>query len=316
MSTNNNKQENVKTYELTTNITKKDVATAFVIVFMLLAAALGISSCINKGKEHKIEKLKQAMRELEWEKEDKICDSLYLATDIPWNCCKTPTNTDKHIQKRIDAANREIRYLREEAIEPISKKYPLTKFLTSAELAQINKDIAARATNCLYPDSTYCKHYGNDIGAAINDLICELNGLHMIDNPLAKTESVYDFEIYMQTLYALERKSGKSHFYIQVPNENPMASIQDGELSFVNPAAQKLYEQYKKDVEIDADFDQKHIFTNPKLASRYCEYSKALNQAYEDREKLRQIGDFFTKKYQPQVDSLNYQLNQLKDKNH
>ena len=282
---------------------------------VLLAIMLAFCTAPNRQKK-KIEKLEYAINRLERKKGLEICDSLYKATDIHEEVfCEGPEEVDTRIQKKIDNANQDIRYLRGEAIEPILNKYPLTKFLTSEELARLNEDISARATNCMCYDSM--RKVSNDgLPFSKGDFMTYgLVGFDLQDNPLDKKQSVYDLENRMHQLDYLERRPSKANFdafivdgtfYVQVPNENPVAKMQDGELSFTNPASQKLYRQFQR--EIDIDIDQKYIFNNPKFASRYCEYSAALNKAYEERETLREIGKFFDQQYQPKLDSLKFKL--------
>ena len=44
------------------------------------------------------------------------------------------------------------------------------------------------------------------------------------------------------------------------------------------------------------------------------EYYQKLCTAYEEREKIRQIGEYFTKKYQPKMDSLKFEQRKLQEK--
>ena len=283
---------------------------------VLLAIMLAFCSAPNRQKK-KIEKLEYAIYRLERKKGLEICDSLYKVTDNIHEevLGEGPEEVDARIQKNIDKANQDIRYLRGEAIEPILNKYPLTRFLTSEELARLNEDITARATNCMCYDSMH--KVGNDgLSFSKSDFMTYgVVGFDLQDNPLDKKQSVYDLQNRMHQLDYLERRPSKANFdafiadgafYVQVPNENPVAKMQDGELSFTNPTSQKLYRQFRR--EIDIDIDQKYIFNNPKFASRYCEYSAALNKAYEDREKLREIGKFFDQQYQGELDSLKLEL--------
>ncbi len=284
----------------------------------------------NPQKEKEEKKLEQAIQDLEKRKNRDICDSLYQVTNIDENsfCIPAPDGSSFRLcpdgdveeltKRHIYTANVRMESLHHEASYPIMDKYPLSKFLTQVELNFINGDFKERIIysidNCRIADNYNGSIRNIDGGAYF--WTCYT----LMEFPLNAEQSVWSLENNIGMLNYLEHRPSETHhdpftdeiYDTQVPNENPVVMMRDGKLLFTNPESQKLYEQYKNEM---ADVDKTHIFTNPELTARYLEYSAALKEAYEDREKLRQIGDFFTKKYQPQIDSLNYQLNQLKGNN-
>ncbi len=286
----------------------------------------------NQQKEKEVKKLERTIQDLQNRKKQEICDSLYQVTNISRESFSTIApngssfqlcpegDVEELIKRHIYTANVRIDDLRREALRPIENKYPLSKFLTPVELNFINGDFTERIIysidNCRSTDS-----YNGNI-RNIDDGAYYWSCYTLMTFPLNADESIWCLENHIHVLNYLEhRPSETDHdsfktdptiYDTQVPNKNPVVMMRDGKLSFTNPASQKLYNQYQDEI---ADVDNRYILTNPELAARYCEYSAALNKAYEDREKLREIGKFFDKKYQPSLDSLKYELTKFKGKN-
>lgn len=282
--------------------------------------------CAAQNQDKK-QKLEQAIHDLQERKNREIADSLYKVTNISKEsfCIPAPDGSkfqlcqegdvEELTKKHIYTANACIELLRLDASRPIRDKYPLSRFVTNVELYFINGDFVERIIYSIYNCS---KHFDGGILSIDGEgyyWACD----YLMEFPLDLASSVDDLESNIKTLNYLEHRPSETSrvdcetYDTQIPNEEPVVKMRDGKLLFKNPEAQKLYEQYKREM---ADVDKNYIFTNPEFASRYCEYSAQLKEAYEDREKLRKIGQFFDQKYKEQLEQYQHQLDSLNQLNH
>lgn len=276
---------------------KKVKVATIVALAVIMVTFICCDGLTNKGKSAA---LQIQLVKLKREQESATFDSLHSRGLYPnW------------IEQDIDYAQQSINDLKEEAFQPLMKKYPLSKFFTNAQLDSINYDVAERALNAdidISENATYTKNLKNILDwYAIAGYIG--------DNELTANSDLRDLIVNMELLASMESADQDSD--IKIPNENPLVTrkingwTNERELVFRDAKAVDAYEKFRSEYD---DRDKLYIYKNTKYAPQMAKYAEELNRAYERREEVRKISDFFANKYSDTIFEIKRQLKNLEEK--
>ncbi len=275
---------------------KKVEVAMIVALAVIMVTFICCGGLTNKGKSAA---LQTQLAKLKREQESATLDSLHSRGLYPnW------------IEQDIDYAQQSINDLKEEAFQPLMKKYPLSKFFTNAQLDSINYDVAERALNADIDISE------NPASGLENIFNWYATAEYIGNNELTASSDLRDLIVNIELLASMESADQNSD--IKIPNENPLVTrkmngwTNERELVFRDAKAVATYEKFRSEYD---DKDKLYIYKNPKYAPQMAKYAEELNRAYERREEVRKISDFFANKYSDTIFEVKRQLKNLEEKN-